>query len=93
MYAAPVGLPGAFRITHRVRSVIASRSSSAVSLKSLSSEQSTTTGEPSLTSTMSGYETQYGAGMITSAPSSTVAVNAMKMTCLAPPPTAIWLSV
>jgi hypothetical protein len=69
--------------------VIADSSRRGVSLKPSASGQGTTTGVPSLARTMSGYDTQYGAGTITSSPVSSVAISARKMTCFAPPPTAI----
>jgi hypothetical protein len=49
----------------------------------------TQTGLPSHSSTMSGYETQYGAGMITSSPAFSVAASALYSTCLPPVPTVI----
>ncbi len=84
---APVGLLGVFSSSHFVRGVIARSSACGVSLKPSDSGHATTTGVPSLTSTMSGYDTQYGAGMMTSSPACTVAANAVKMSCLAPTPT------
>jgi hypothetical protein len=49
-----VGLPGEFRITHLVLGVIAASRTSGVSLKRDASGQSTTTGVPSASMTMSG---------------------------------------
>ncbi|MOA26747.1 hypothetical protein D3C78_1475620 [compost metagenome] len=82
-----MGLLGVFNSTHFVRGVMACSNACGVSLKPSASGQASTTGVPSLTSTMSGYDTQYGAGMMTSSPACTVAASAVKINCLAPTPT------
>ncbi|KAG1389099.1 hypothetical protein G6F58_013369 [Rhizopus delemar] len=55
--------------------------------RSVAGEVCTATGVPPLTSAMSGYDTQYGAGMMTSSAACTVAASAVKINCLAPTPT------
>jgi hypothetical protein len=64
-------------ISQRVFGVMAFSSWAGVSLKPSASGHGTVTGLPSQASTMSGYDTQNGAGMITSSPSSTVIANAL----------------
>eukprot|EP01022_Parablepharisma_sp_SALTPOND_P035049 TRINITY_DN939_c0_g4_i4.p1 TRINITY_DN939_c0_g4~~TRINITY_DN939_c0_g4_i4.p1 ORF type:complete len:1248 (+),score=348.87 TRINITY_DN939_c0_g4_i4:2480-6223(+) len=81
---APVGLLGELRISHLVRGVMARSSVVGVSLKPSASTQGTITGVPSQASTMSGQETQQGAGTSTSSPLCTVMARALKMACLAP---------
>ncbi|KAG1446793.1 hypothetical protein G6F57_017227 [Rhizopus arrhizus] len=73
---APVGLLGEFRISHLVRGVIASRKASGVSLKPSSACVATITGTPPLMRTAAGNVGQYGAGTMTSSPSSRVAFKA-----------------
>src|SRR5690606_27869653 len=63
-----------------------------VNLKPWASTVGTMTGLPSFNSTMSGYDTQYGVGMMTSSPASSVACSAEKISCLAPVPTTSWSS-
>src|SRR3954469_15952108 len=92
-YAAPVGFDGELRSTHLVFGVIAAANASAVSLKPLFSEQGTQTGSPSASNTISGYDTQYGAGMMTSSPGLSVAMKALYRTCLPPVPTVIWFGL
>ena len=48
------------------------------------------TGVPSPNITISGYDTQYGAGMMTSSPGFSVASIALKMICLPPEVTTVW---
>ncbi|CFP68738.1 Uncharacterised protein [Bordetella pertussis] len=55
---APVGLLGAFIISHLVRGVMAASSACGVSLYWVAGVAVTATGTPPLTSTMSGYDTQ-----------------------------------
>ncbi|MOA40471.1 hypothetical protein D3C78_1623490 [compost metagenome] len=69
---------------------MAASSVAASSLKPCDSGPVTTTGLASFSSTMSGYDTQYGAHTITSSPGSRLAVSAAPMICLAPAPTVIW---
>ncbi|MNI96404.1 hypothetical protein D3C73_1548410 [compost metagenome] len=69
-------MPGEFRINHLVRGVIAWRKADAVSLKPSSARVCTTMGWPPLMRTASGNVGQYGAGTITSSPSSSVALSA-----------------
>src|SRR5471030_2425586 len=76
-------------ISHLVLGVIARSSASGVSLKPVDSWQFTMTGVPSPNSTISGYETQYGAGMMTSSPGFRVASMALKMICLPPEVTTV----
>ena len=64
--AAGEGAEGTDRMIARVRGVIAASSAGAVSLKLSASLQATITGVPSQASVMSGYDTQNGAGTITS---------------------------
>lgn len=71
------GLPGVFSTSQRVRGVMAACSAAGVSLKPCSMPQSTMTGVPSFTRTMSGNEGQYGAGTMTSSPASSVAASAL----------------
>ncbi|MNN44536.1 hypothetical protein D3C81_1588300 [compost metagenome] len=84
---APLGLFGAFSTSQRVRGVMAASSWAGVSLNAFSGRQLTKTGLPSASSTISGYETQYGAGTMTSSPACTVHMKALKMICLPPVPT------
>ena len=66
---------------------MAASSSTGCSLRPFSGRVATRTGVPSAKVTISGYDTQYGAGMITSSPASSVAISALKITCLPPEPT------
>jgi len=74
---APVGLFGELRTNQRVRGVIAFSNAAASILKPDCSPHETITGTPPCNATMSGYDTQYGAGMMTSSPSLTVAARAL----------------
>ena len=64
-------------ISHLVLGVIAASRAAGVILKPLSAVVSTATGAPPARRTMSGYDTQYGAGMITSSPGFKVATRAL----------------
>src|SRR5258705_11611225 len=83
-YTAPVGLDGEFSISHFVRGVMLASSCAGVSLKPASRGHSTTIGTPPVSLTISGYDTQQGAGTITSSPGFNVAKKALKIACLAP---------
>src|SRR6516162_1691683 len=83
-YAAPVGFDGEFRISHLVFGVIAASRSSDRNLKPLFCGQGTGTGVPSHSNTISGYDTQKGAGITTSSPRLIVATIALYSTCLPP---------
>src|SRR5258705_148993 len=76
-YTTPVGLLGGFRMNHLVFGVIAASSADGVILYPSSSRHTTGTGVPSARSGISRYETQYGAGVITSSPADTVAMIAL----------------
>ena len=69
--------------------VIFFSSSSGVILNPFFSEHLTIFGVPPAKRTISGYETQYGAGIITSSPGFTVAKIALKIICFPPVPTEI----
>ena len=69
-YTLPVGLDGLLSTSSLVRGVMAASSCAGLILKWLSRPVSMATGVAPASSTMSGYDTQYGAGMITSSPSS-----------------------
>src|SRR5690242_21734700 len=77
VYAAPLGLDGELRISHLVFGVIAASRSSGRILKPLFCGQATGTGLPSASNTISGYETQNGAGITTSSPGDRVATSAL----------------
>ncbi|MNP39419.1 hypothetical protein D3C76_1329940 [compost metagenome] len=86
---APLGLFGEFSITQRVRGLMAASNCSGVTLKPCTAPQGMTTGTPPLSMAISVYDTQYGAGVITSSPGSRVARKALNSSCLAPLPTQI----
>ncbi len=92
VYTAPVGLVGLLMTTIRVFGVIAASSCAGVILKPCSMPASTITGLPSASSTMSGYDTQYGAGMMTSSPGLITACTRLKKLCLPPQETRICLA-
>ena len=54
VYPAPVGFDGELKMNHFVRGVIAASSCAGVSLNALSRPQTTSTGVPPASSTMSG---------------------------------------
>ena len=65
----------------------------AVILKLWSWPHSTIIGVPSASCTMSGYDTQKGAGIITSSPGFNEAISALNKTCFPPVPTVIMSGV
>mgnify|MGYP006257801339 CR=1 FL=1 len=77
MYPAPVGFDGEFKMTHLVLLEIAFLSFFAVSLKPSCSVHFTIFGLPPAKRTISGYETQNGAGIITSSPLFNVAIKVL----------------
>ena len=90
VYPEPVGFEGELRISHLVFFEIAFFNFCGVSLNPSFSSHFTNLGFPPASRTMSGYETQYGAGIITSSPLLRVAMNALYKTCFPPVPTVIW---
>src|SRR3972149_344604 len=88
-YAAPVGLDGLFITIAFVAGVIASSNSSGVILKPFSSRAGRITGVAPDIATITGYDTQYGAGIITSSPFSKNARDRLKNDCLPPQDTSI----
>ena len=89
VYTDPVGLQGVEKINIFVLGVIAASNSLPVILKSLSMPAVITTGVPSATLTISTYETQYGAGTITSSPGPTRLNTTFAIDCFAPVDTTI----
>ena len=86
VYTAPLGLDGELSISHLVCCVIAFSRSSRRSLKPSSGRVGNQTGTPSAKCVMSAYATHDGAGISTSSPGSSVAISALKSTCLPPAP-------
>ena len=77
VYPAPVGFEGELKITHFVFFVMAFFNFFAVSLNPSCSVHLTIFGFPPANKTMSGYDTQKGAGIITSSPLFKVAMNVL----------------
>src|SRR6202166_1771788 len=81
---APLGLLGELTISIFVRGVIARETASARKQNPSDGSVITVTGVAPVNRTMSGYVTQYGAGIRTSSPFSSSAQNALKSACLPP---------
>ena len=81
------GFDGLFKINHFVFSVINEFKLSASILKSFFMSQFKNLGLPPANNVISGYETQYGVGIITSSFGFKVANNALNKICLPPTPT------
>ena len=88
-YTLPVGLLGEQSMSRRVFGVMAASSCSGVILKFCSKPAFTITGTPPASLAICGYDTQYGAGIITSSPSLTRAMTVLHTLCLAPFDTSI----
>ena len=77
LYPDPVGLDGELRIIHFVLFVIAAFNFAGVILNPSFSSHFTIFGFPPAKRTISGYETQNGAGIITSSPLFKVAIKVL----------------
>src|SRR5215207_5307432 len=83
LYTAPVGLQGVHKARTRVRGVRCLRSDSGVSFQPGGDVSTATTVAPARRA-CSAYVTQYGAGMMTSSPTSQTACSARYSASLAP---------